>query len=441
MDERTQSEAAPRLVPTVSVVEADGGLVELVCSADQKETRLAQARGATVTLHESIDEGGERLVPISARNNLIRHGVVLLPEKAEAFDSPAALTNDIEAYIARYVDLSPEFVTIASTYVLLSWVYDAFNELPYLRFRGDYGSGKTRALLVIGSITYKPLFASGASTISPIFHALDLFRGTLVVDESDFRMSDERAELVKIMNNGNVRGFPVLRSQATPAKTFDPRAFHVYGPKIVAMRHAFDDPALESRFLTEEMGQRPLRRGIPLNLPDRQRDEARALRNMLLSYRFRYLHATRIDSAVYDASLSPRTNQIIAPLLSVIEDATVRASITSRMKGAERAQRMERSATPEGQVLDVVLSLFQDEDRPFIPIGEITEVFIEKFGKEYDRPITARYVGHLIRTRLRLSTWKRHGNFVLGTKEREQLALLAERYGIALSSGDVGTFR
>ena len=61
-----------------------------------------------------------------------------------------------------------DFEEIATQYILLTWVYDKFNELPYLRLRGDFGSGKTRALLVIGSICYKPFFASGASTVSPL---------------------------------------------------------------------------------------------------------------------------------------------------------------------------------------------------------------------------------------------------------------------------------
>lgn len=49
-------------------------------------------------------------------------------------------------------------------YVLMSSVYDAFNDAPYLRLRGDFGTGKTRSLLAIGSLCYKPFFASGAST-------------------------------------------------------------------------------------------------------------------------------------------------------------------------------------------------------------------------------------------------------------------------------------
>ena len=52
----------------------------------------------------------------------------------------------------RYVDLSPTFQRVVTYYVLLTWLYDAFNELPCLRLHGDYGSGNTRALLTIGSL-------------------------------------------------------------------------------------------------------------------------------------------------------------------------------------------------------------------------------------------------------------------------------------------------
>jgi len=423
-------EAEAMAIPTVSAQSSDGSLVELLCDAGLKRTCLARSLDGSVSTHDELDIDDMRLVPVPAKNNLIRHGVVLLPESATPFESVPSLLSDIEAYIARYVDLTEDFVAIASAYVLLSWVYDAFNELPYLRFRGDYGSGKTRALLVIGGITYKPLFASGASTISPIFHALDLFRGTLVIDESDFRMSDERAELTKILNNGNARGFPVLRSQATPQRTFDPRAFHVFGPKIIAMRHTFDDPALESRFLTEDMGRRALNPRIPLNLHDRQRDEARELRNKLLSYRFATLQTTKIDERCYDPALSPRTNQIIVPLLSVIENDIVRRSIQKRMAGSERVQKSERSATTEGQVLDVVMSLVAERPEPFLPVGDIANAFVKRYGTEYERPITPRYIGHLLRTRLRLQTYKRHGTFVLMAGNHAHLNVLAERYGV-----------
>ena len=232
-------------------------------------------------------------------------------------------------FIHRYVDFSASFENVATYYVLLTWLYDAFNELPYLRLRGDYGSGKTRALLTIGSLCYKGFFASGASTVSPIFHTLDAFRGTLIFDEADFRFSDEKAEIVKILNNGNVRGLPVLRTMMNRQREFNPQAFQVFGPKIVATRGSYDDRALESRFLTEEMGSRQLRSDIPINLPESFKEEARELRNKLLLYRFHRRYEVKLDESLADPKIEPRLNQILLPLLSVVADDALRSELRS----------------------------------------------------------------------------------------------------------------
>ena len=149
---------------------------------------------------DTIDLGPDaRLVPFSANNNLIKNEVVLLPSEPRIYGSEAQLVADIRAFIHRYVDFGESFENVATHYVLLTWLYDAFNELPYLRLRGDYGSGKTRALLTIGSLCYKGFFASGASTVSPIFHILDAFRGTLIFDEADFRFSDSGRGLGQLL--------------------------------------------------------------------------------------------------------------------------------------------------------------------------------------------------------------------------------------------------
>jgi hypothetical protein len=157
--------------------------------------------------------------------------------------------------------MSPPIERMAAYYVVFTWVYDGFNELPYLRFRGDYGSGKTRALLTVGSLCYKPVFASGASTVSPIFRLLDTFKGTLIIDEGDFRFSDEKAEPVKTMNNGNARGFPVLRTESfNKGKEFNPAAYSVFGPKILASVSAHQKPRIFERSAGRK-GSRHHRRG------------------------------------------------------------------------------------------------------------------------------------------------------------------------------------
>src|SRR5947209_5476387 len=271
--------------PTVSAVLPDGSLVEMVCQ--ENRTLFCVSKDGGFRFETQLLANGQRLVPYSPRNNLLTNEVVLFPSEPLEYDSEAKLVEDIRAFIHRYVDVSPLFEQIASYYVLFTWVYDAFNELPYLRLRGDTGSGKTRFLLTVGSLCYKPIFASGASTVSPLFRILDSVRGTLIVDEGDFRFSDEKAELVKILNNGNGRGFPVLRSESVRGKEFSPRAYTVFGPKLVATRGYFQDRALHSHCLTEEMGAGRLRSDIPINLTAEYKREARELRNKLLMFRFR----------------------------------------------------------------------------------------------------------------------------------------------------------
>ncbi len=431
-DHHTRPSSDARDIPTVSYRFPNGDLVELLYDRGAKRTALAYCHGGEVTITDTVaTSDGAPLIPVPARNNLIAHRAVLLPERPEDFGSVNDLVTAIDRYLYRFVDCSDNFRQLAAHYILLSWVYDAFNELPYLRLRGDYGSGKTRALIVIGSVCYKPFFASGASTVSPIFHTLDTFRGTLILDEADFRMSDAKAELVKILNNGNVRGFPVLRAQLTPQKTFDPRAFTVFGPKVVAMRQSFDDQALESRFLTEAMGAKRLRSDIPINLPARQEEEATHLRNKLLAYRFAMLSSTAVDPALCDATLSPRLNQILLPLLSIVENPGVRDQIREAAHGVERELAVERASTSEAALLAALAELIAEGEQSAIPVADITKRFVERSGSDFDRPITNRYVGYLLRKRLNIATYKTHGVYAVYVPDKTTLDLLCTKYGIA----------
>ncbi len=430
MDHR-ENNSSKKETSTTGLVRHDGTIIELLYDSAINRTAFALCHDGDISIEDYVELGdGTRLVPYSPNNSLIKHEAVLLPSEPAAYDSEADLILHIQSFIHRYVDLSPVFEKTALYYILLSWLYDAFNELPYIRLQGDYGTGKTRALLVLGAIAYKPFFASGASTVSPLFHTLDAFRGTLIFDEADFRLSDEKAEVVKILNNGNVRGIPVLRTMMNQRREFNPQAFHVFGPKIVATRGSYEDRALESRFLTEVMGGQPLRPGIPINLGTSFKEEALAIRNMLLSYRFQKRHTVSLNPALRDESLEPRQNQILIPLLSVIDDADQRSAIVKNAQELRQAIVSERGLFPEAHVLTVLMELMQLKPDEAFPLKAITELMQEKFAAEYDRPLTVRYVAHVLRKRLHLKTYKTMGNPCVPTSEAGRVLLLAERYGL-----------
>lgn len=425
------NEEKHQAIPTASAVLDTGEIVELVYRPEERRTLFVLSRGNSWGYASEVDlPSGERLVPYSPRNNLLRHDVVLLPSGPGEYGSDAELLSEIKAFIHRYVDVSPLFEEIASYYVLLSWVYDAFNELPYLRVRGDFGSGKTRFLLTVGSLCYKPIFASGASTVSPLFRILDSFRGTLIIDEGDFRVSDEKAEVVKILNNGNARGFPVLRSEAAGKKEFDPKAYTVFGPKIVASRGFFDDRALESRFLTEEMGQGRMRDDVPISLPESHREKALRLRNKLLLFRLRNLRKPRILEEAADRSLEPRLSQIFAPLLAIIEEPKAREELTELARRYDRELVSDRGMDTEAQLLEVIRDLSESAPDGKLAVKDIASLFADRHADDYDRKITAKWVGRILRKKLNLRPWKSHGAFVILVEGSSALTHLYSKYGI-----------
>jgi hypothetical protein len=433
----------PQSTPAASRYLADGTMLELLYEPDRKTTAFAVWKAGSLSTEPAFEGDGERLVPFSPRNNLIKNEAVILPSAPQDYGAEEGLVREVRGFIHRYADLSPPFELTATYYVLLSWLYDAFNELPYLRLRGDFGTGKTRTLLAIGSLCYKAFFASGASTVSPVFHTLNAFRGTLIFDEADFRFSDERAEIVKVLNNGNVRGMPVLRTMMNRQREFDPQAFEVFGPKIVATRGSYEDRGLESRFITEQMGPRPLRADIPINLPPSFREEARTLRNKLLMYRFHHRAGTKLDNTLLDRRLEPRLSQIFLPLLSVVRDAHAREELRAIALRTQGELVAVRGLSTEARVLEILAELAVSPERPTVSIADITAGMRERHGSDYERPLTNRWIGGIIRHRLGLRAYKSQGIYVIPIGERSQLAALCGRYGIALPDklrgrGDLG---
>jgi hypothetical protein len=421
---------APRADKVASEVRDDGTLVEMAYDPERRQTSFVVWQNGQWQFAPSLD-GGEnrRIEPFSPQNNLIRSGALLLPSAPEEYGSEQELIGEIQEYIHRYVDLSPAFERLASYYVLMSWVYDAFNEVPYLRVRGDYGTGKTRFLLVVGALCYKPFFASGASTVSPIFHTLHAFRGTLVIDEGDFRFSDEKADIIKILNNGNIRGVPVLRTMVNDRREYNPKAFQVFGPKIVATRGEYDDPALESRFLSEEMGRNPLRDDVPINLPPEYAAEALRLRNKLLLYRLRNFHGVAIDPAAIDPVLEPRLNQIFVPLKSIVADKVFRDELTTVGRALQAELIAGRGFELETQLLEVIRDLLEKNGGP-VSVKAITALFIERYGDQYAYNINHRMIGALLRRKLHLQTRKGHSTYVIPITELPHLDVLFRKYGI-----------
>lgn len=382
-----------------------------------------------ITACDEHKEGDKTYLPYSENNNLIKIKIVLLPSQAIEYDTDEQLIADLQSYVHKYVDLDPVFEKLCVHYILLSWVYDGFNQLPYFRKCGDLGTGKTRFLTVIGSVCYKPIFASGSSSTAALFHILDQFRGTLILDEADFRYSDEKADLTKVLNNGFTKGYPVLRCAFNKNKEFDPVGYQVYGCKILASRKHFDDPALESRFVTERARFEKLRFGMPNELPNHFEEEALELRNKLLMFRLtRLQHFTHNKTRQGIEYIEPRVNQIFSPLLELTSDEIFRKEIIELAFQYSRQIKTDRAASIEYHVLSSVQTLLSRNER--ISIGDIGKLVLREYADFHERRITAKWIGYVVSKSLCLKTFKVGGRFYISGDQEEPLNLLYLRYGV-----------
>ncbi len=407
----------------VTFVHDGDWLVEMIKNGDDISFIVFHTKTGEVVKTSQVQlEDGTILTP--PEENLIRRRIIHLPTSFVEYKDENLLFEDLKTFINGYVELG-DFLETVCLYVLLSWLYDKFTEVPYLRFMGDYGTGKSRALMVIGSICYKPFFTFGASTVSPIFRLLDAFRGTMILDEGDHKDSSMWNEMVKILNTGFQSNIPLLRTEGD--KKREVKAYHVFGPKLIATRRPFHDDALESRCLTKIMPPGARRKDIPINLPKQFHKEVEDLRNKLLCFRLKNYLTLEIDESVYIPGLEDRLNQVLSPLLSM-------AKGEFRERLGEFCTRLQekileiRSQSLEGMTIKALIDLHGKEE---ITVKRVSEKLTE-LGFE----LSPHKAGRIIRS-LEIDTkrsTKLPGSPFIVLIEKDKLLRLSERYGIPKES-------
>lgn len=306
-----------------------------------------------IELEEKIIE------PINGED--VELGAVKLPSGVEEYGDTLTLLAEIEAHIYSYLDVSPNYLKFAAYYVLLSWLYDRFHTLPYLRALGDTGCGKSRFLDVIGGLCYKAISASGCVTPAPIYRMLRKWQGALILDEADMKNSDEYNEVVTILNCGFERGRPVIR--ATKDNPDKVQILPVYGPKVFATRRRFKDVALEARCLTEIMRETD-RDDIPPVLGRKFFEEQQTLRNKLLLFRLRnYFNVDpEAASSLNLDGIEPRLRQISEAFTSLFaNEPEVLESYREFITNHQRELIEQRAATKTGQVVEALFELLEEK--------------------------------------------------------------------------------
>ncbi|MDP8239662.1 MAG: hypothetical protein P9X24_11285 [Candidatus Hatepunaea meridiana] len=247
---------------------------------------------------------------------LVTSGIVSCPSDAETFRDEEEIFENIMNWLERVLVLGSEGELAAmAAYAMMTWFVFCYDSVPYLRFLGEYGTGKSTALRALSELCYRAVNISGVMSPAPIYRLIKQIKGTLVIDEADLRGSIWHNQVIRILNHGYTRGVAVVRLGCNR----EPETFEPFGPKVIATRAEFSDPALESRCLTITMKHRNTKDIMSLN-DERILEGAAVIRNKLLSLRMAYANMQAGSSVFRGETLKPpehwepRVKQIVQPL-------------------------------------------------------------------------------------------------------------------------------
>jgi hypothetical protein len=236
-----------------------------------------------------------------------------------------------------------------------------------------------------------------------IFRLLHTYRGTLAIDEADFREDDE--DIFRILNGGYQKGGMVARCVGD---NHEPTWFDVFGPKLLAGRERFHDEALESRCFKFDMksvkvpGRRRIKeveifqtdangntyktkimqevpvdeqlvweggRAFPIAYTERQRAQAIALHNKLLHWRFDKFNQVAFDE--YDRVVDPdtgneieinRSQQIILAILACFSTPALRRRLVANAEDTAMGIHRAFWSSKEGMVCFTFLDLIKNKN-------------------------------------------------------------------------------
>lgn len=299
---------------------------------------------------------------------------------------PGDLWYDVKGYIYRHVDFPNErLYDVATAWVFVTWIPEAFSTAPYFRLYGAKGTGKTRVLEVFQHLCYRAMLTPSA-TESALFRLIQDYHVTFLLDESEIYGTDTRKSIQGILNGGYRRGSQVLRTETAADDSFIVSGFGIYGPKALAGTELLKD-TLESRCIPVVM-QRSARE-VNYDVDTR---EAKNLRSRLLLWRFRRLADLDQIGDVSDKSgilslnngdgcdlrhyiKDSRVVEIFTPLLRLAEPGEALQNIFSYAQTIYEETVEEEATSYDAQIVTAIQGTSGTLESGKFSVNEVTDYF------------------------------------------------------------------
>lgn len=301
----------------------------------------------------------------------VQVGSIQFPTRIGEHVDQRELVEMIAAFIERYFLFDdPTLPRVIAYYVLLTWMYDAFNAICYLRVLGPSGSGKSMLTERVGWLCYRRIKSMGADTPAVMFRTIAMFGGTLVIDEYDQLESDTTANFIKVLNSGAMKGGVTNRlttiKDAAGNEKMVPMPYTTFCPKVLNGRADPKDDALINRCITLRLLPKTalemLANNIPFDTNETFRVGAVRLQNLLLRWRLEnWQPEIEVTNEDIDVSISARMNQVTSPMKALARisgDADLKADLEQLMASLYQQEVMNRTETLDARVIEAIWKIF-----------------------------------------------------------------------------------
>jgi hypothetical protein len=285
-----------------------------------------------------------------------------LADVPKAIGPDPTLWVDTREFIRAYFDhLDPRVYDIMTAAVAWSYFYrDIGVSTPYILFLGPWRSGKTRALEVLESLSYKAVRVVDPSEAS-LFRSIELLRPTLLIDESQIVDQNVRA----VMASGYRYGSKVMRVIDPEAEGFEGmKFFDTFAFIIYASREEPPSDILSRTVVVHcEKNLRPTLKRI---------DEARALdlRTRWLAQKLYYHGKIEVTFEEFE-SADGRLQELFSPLIVMAKtfggDEAAKA-VESYGRTVEMELNAYEASTPEAELVEAVARIVEER------AGDVPEV-------------------------------------------------------------------
>ncbi len=464
-ERRETTEDAPELIYGGAI---GNHLIEYLYDPETKLASLAwRDPEGVVKTGDQVQIDGKWYAAAQDDANVLEGGV-LFPSALGSLHSTRELSVYIEQYINSVYLLRKKMdAKIISYYILLTWLYDCFYAIPYLRAMGEAESGKSEMMFRIAMICYRRILCNGANSTSSFFRMGKQYQGTVVIDETDIKVSDASVELIKYINSGYNRNGRITRmEEATDEngrKYFKATMYPSFCPKLMTNLEEFDDPAVSTRCITFMLHPAGMKEiddaNISLEIDEDMEQRALVLRNKLVRWRLeKWQSRISIQREHRDFDISPRLNQISGPMMSIAHDEPeMQEEIRTFLRAYHKEIVLDRSTTPEAKIIEAMWKIYLYSDlhkemvitdtasQERILVGNIAKIANEIIdienmeeneneeggGKKRKKrfELRPRGVGEILRKKLSLNVKKINKGYV-ALWNPERMEDLANRYGI-----------